>query len=342
MRDILDTVSARYDGLVTFSALRAAGLPLRAVRDLASRGELVRVRRGIYCLGALWREGGVDGRYRLLVRATAAAAEHPLVLSHHSAASMHGLPIIGGWPPAVHTIATDATGGSTARLTTSHRGVPEPDTVVIGGLTVTSLARTLVDVAASSTLLVGVTMIDHVLREENQRVALARKRGMTPAPALAQDALFAELAAVRPRVGAGQAEKSITFSSGLSANPGETLSRVRIFELGFEVPELQVRFQVDGQSFWVDFFWRGIRKIGEFDGNLKYSRGAVLGDRDPGDVVTREKWREDLLRPHVTSFSRWGWDVAYSPQRFLTFLTENGMPRAESGRRAQVRFAGAV
>lgn len=342
MRDILETVAARYDGLVTYSALREAGLTLRAVRDLVAQDELVRVRRGTYSLGTLWRAGGVDGRYRILVRATAAAAEHPLVLSHQSAAVMHGLPTIGGWPPTVHAIATDATGGSSARLTTSHRGAPEPGTVSIGGLTVTSLARTLVDVAASSTLLVGVTMIDHVLREESQRVTQARRRGMTPAPALTQNDLRAELATVNPRVGAGQAEKSINFASALSASPGETLSRVRIFELGFQVPELQVHFQVDGQSFWVDFFWPGIRKIGEFDGNLKYSRGAVLGNRDPGEVVTREKWREDLLRTQVTSFSRWGWDVAYSPQRFFTFLTENGMPRAETRRRAQVRFPGAV
>ena len=342
MRDILDTVWARYDGLVTLSALREAGLTARALQQLLEQHELVRVRHGIYAFGPLWREGGADGRYRLLVRATAAAAEHPLIVSHHSAAVMHGLPTIGGWPSTVHTIATNATGGSTARLTTSHRGVPAPDTVEIDGLTVTSLARTLVDVAACSSMLVGVTMIDLALREVDRVVPEAWARGVVPGLVLTAGDLRAELATVNPRAGARQAEKSINFGNGLSANPGETLSRVRIFELGFEVPELQVYFEVNGQSFWVDFFWRAIRKIGEFDGALKYTRGAVLGDRDPGEVVAREKWREDLLRPHVDSFSRWGWDLAYSPRQFRAYLTDKGMPRAAIGHRAQVRHPGRV
>jgi len=48
----------------------------------------------------------------------------------------------------------------------------------------------------------------------------------------------------------------------------------------------------------VDFYWRRIRKIGEFDGRVKYTRGQVLGNRDPAEVVWEEKVREDALRFH--------------------------------------------
>ena len=212
-----------------------------------------------------------------------------------------GLPLIGAWPRAVHVIDPHASGGSTARFTTSHRGVPAPEPVLRDGVAVTSLPRTLVDVAASTSFLVGVTMIDHALRVEQERVAAEARRGIRGRRALTREDLFAELAAVSPRAGARLAERAIAFGNGLSANAGESLSRVRMFQLGFEVPELQVCFpDVDGRDYWVDFYWRRIRKIGEFDGKHKYTRGAVLGDRDPGEVVWEEKRREARCRERRT------------------------------------------
>ena len=329
MTELLDIISARRDGLITYAALREHGLNSHAVDSLIRGGDLVRTRRGIYVPGELWRAADPDQRYRLFVLSTALAAGRPLVLSHGSAAVLHGLPIIGAWPRTVHMIDPDASGGSNARFTTSHRGAPAPDPVLIGGIAVTSLSRTLVDVAASTSFLVGVTMIDHALRVEQERVAAEAHRGIRGRRALTKEDLFAELAAVNPRAGARQAERSIAFGNGLSANGGESLSRVRMFQLGFEVPELQVCFpDVDGQDYWVDFYWRRIRKIGEFDGKHKYTRGAVLGDRDPGEVVWAEKRREDALRRHSDSFDRWVWDLALSPQRFHRFLAEHGVPRA--------------
>ncbi|TFC75872.1 hypothetical protein E3T23_14530 [Cryobacterium cheniae] len=328
MTELLDIVSARLDGLITYAALRELGLSSHGVDSLIRRGELVRTRRGVYVPGELWRAADPDQRYRLFVLSTALAAGRPLVLSHGSAAVMHGLPLIGAWPRMVHVIDPDASGGSTARFTTSHRGTPAPEPVHVDGIAVTSLARTLVDVAASTRFLVGVTMIDHALRVEQKRVEGEARRGIRGRRALTREDLFAELAAVNPRAGARLAERAIAFGNGLSANAGESLSRVRMFQLGFEVPELQVCFpDVDGQDYWVDFYWRRIRKIGEFDGKHKHTRGAVLGDRDPGEVVWQEKRREDALRHHSDSFDRWDWDTAISPQRFHRFLAEHGVPR---------------
>ncbi|WP_255455709.1 hypothetical protein [Cryobacterium lactosi] len=40
------------------------------------------------------------------------------------------------------------------------------------------------------------------------------------------------------------------------------------------MPELQVGFpDILGGDVWADFFWRRVRKIGEFDGFLKYGSG---------------------------------------------------------------------
>ncbi len=283
----------------------------------------------MFAESAMWGDADVDERYRLFVRSTALLSVRPLVLSHLSAAAMHGLPKIGAWPKTVHTVNPQATGGSAARFTTNHRGGPAATPMAIAGLSCTSLARTLIDVAATSPFLVGVSMVDHALRIEQERVLSAMRRGVEGSPALTKDDLYSELATVNPRTGARKAASVIEFSNGLAANAGESLSRVRIFELGFVVPELQVCFSnIGGRDYWVDFFWRRIRKIGEFDGKHKYTRGAILGNRDPGEVVWVEKQREDALRPHSDSFNRWDWEIAISPRRFYDFLVEHGVPRA--------------
>lgn len=328
MRDILEAAAVCGEGLIPAAKLRALGIASHGAKALVSRDELVRIRRGMYVPGMHWRSIRPAERYRLFVRATATLAQRPAVVSHMSAAALHRLPTIGEWPATVHLIDTDATGGSHRGLTTRHRHVDASGSLYIDGLAVTSLPRTLVDVASSQSFLVAVTMIDHALRVERERAEAEARRGVLVSPQLTKDDLYAEVARVSPRRGAKQAERAIEFADGLAANPGESMSRVRMFELGFEVPELQVHFFAEGRDYWVDYFWRGIRKIGEFDGKHKYTRGVVLGDRDAGEVVWEEKRREDALRRHANSFTRWDWETAISPRRFYEFLVEQGVPRA--------------
>lgn len=331
---LTEAVALRFGGLLPAEALREAGVPPHSLRRLCGEGVLYGIRRGVYVAGAHWRAADAAERYRLMVRATVLTAGSQPLLSHHSAAVLQGLPIIGRWPTTVHTLTPGTNRGSSARFTTSHSGPPAEVVDEIEGCVVTSLARTLVDVAASSSFLVGVTMVDHALRVEQERATreLAH-RGQVPPPsarpALTSADLYRELDLVNPRTGRRQVERVIEFASPLAANPGETLSRVRIFELGFAAPELQVCFPgVLGGNAYVDFWWWRVRKIGEFDGFLKYGTGAVLGDRDPSAVVWKEKLREDALRARVKSFDRWGWDLALQPARFHAFLTERGVPRA--------------
>lgn len=326
---LAEVVSARHGGLLPAGALREVGVSQRALLTLCAHGVLQGIRRGVYVTGERWRAADADERYRLLVRATVLAASRPRVLSHQSAGVLHGLPIIGSWPTTVHVSAPDAVGGSSTPFVTSHRGPASEVVEEIDGCRVTTLVRTLVDVAASSPFLVGVAMVDHALRVEQERAERERHGEVPIRPALTREDLYRELALVNPRTGRRRAERVIAFANPLAANPGETLSRVRIFQLGFAAPELQVCFpDILGGTAWVDFFWRRVRKIGEFDGFLKYGAGPVLGDRDPSSVVWQEKQREDALRARVNSFDRWGWDLALSPARFHAFLTERGVPRA--------------
>ena len=295
-----------------FDDLVALGVTSRRLQVEVARGRLLRPRRGIYVDAQHWRSMNADARYRFRVRATGLTRTSPLVVSHQSAAALHGFPIIGSWPSTVHALKTGASGGSPRPGVTLHTGGPPADVVEIDGLTATTVERTLVDVASGSRLVVAVTMLDHALR-----------LGLTT-----RAALFAMLDQVNPRYGAARARFAIQFATPLSNRPGESLSRVRMHELGFEAPELQVAFVVSGgKRAIVDFYWRGCRLIGEFDGRGKYQRDEFTHGRDPGEIVWQEKLREDELRKIVDGFTRWTWEIALSADRFTRHLIDAGVPR---------------
>lgn len=316
-------------GLMRGAQLRELGVGSHAFGALVRSGLLVCLRRGIYVEGSMWRDATAEARYRMFVRATAMEIGPGWVVSHLSAAALHGLPLIGNWPSTTHTSGTRLTGGSSSRHLTTHRVHDLDHVVVIDGVTVTSLIRTLIDVASTQPFLVGVTMCDHVLHVEQRRMRTLSSRHRGPNLTLTPHDLAEELARVRPSKGLKMAERVIEFATPLAESPGESLSRVRLLELGFEIPELQTAFvDLNGEDRRVDYFWRGIRKIGEFDGQGKYLRGGVGPGQSPGDKVMEEKRREDALRPLVNSVSRWDWATAISPAAFLRFLTEHGVPRA--------------
>lgn len=326
-------------GLISAADLYAVGWhPSRVQRSRRSR-ELVRVRRGFYVTGDQWDAATIDERHRMRVRAEVLSAAAPLVLSHHSAAVMHGLPSIGPWPERVHMTATDATGGRSGGARAVHRTGPPPATVEIGGVTVTSLARTLADIAIASPAQVSVPMLDAALRRQTRRDASGRYDARNRVEALRNEVLET-VDAIAPVRGRRSAEFAIAFADPLAANAGESLSRVRIAELGFEVPELQVRFdEVYGSYAEVDFFWRGIRRVGEFDGDQKYTRSRALSGMEPASVVLAEKRREDALRRKGLMVTRWDWALLWRPAEFAALLLEAGVPRARA--RVRVVRAGA-
>ena len=129
-------------GVVSLAQLRALGLSLGAVKHRARVGRLRRLHRGVYAIGgaALPREG----RHLAAVLACGPGA----VLSHVSAAVHWGLLTYDAPQPHVTAPASKAgvpgirlhrTRSLDVRETTTHRGIP-----------ITTLARTLLDLAATA------------------------------------------------------------------------------------------------------------------------------------------------------------------------------------------------
>ena len=109
----IEIAELRGAGLVFARCLRELGIPRSSVDDALRRNALYTVRRGVYARPPGSTPEGLLQRHRNVVRALAAVApEH--VVSHLSAAAMHGLPVIGPWP-IVHTF-------SPSMLTVEHPG----------------------------------------------------------------------------------------------------------------------------------------------------------------------------------------------------------------------------
>lgn len=275
-------------------------------------GELSPIRRGCYLRGALPDDR--ERRHVLRARATSAELTGDAVLSHVSAALLHGLVRWGIPLGLVHVTRPGRTGGRRGtRLHVHTAPLRDDDVVDVGGVPVTSVARTVAD--------------------------LARTVAFEPAVVVADSALFSEYAersqlesALEPMArwpGAPAARRALAFASGLADGPGESRSRVAMARIGVPAPRLQYEVCSE-QGEWVatvDFAWPERRTVAEFDGEVKYGRLLRSGQRS-GEVVFAEKQREDAIRDQRWGVVRWCWDdipdfaaVATRLQRSFTRAT---------------------
>jgi hypothetical protein len=274
----------------------------------ARKREFIAVFRGVYVRADLWNAMGPDERYRARVKAAAALADRDLVFAYQSAAAQWRLPWVGGWPHQAHILENAATGGRSKAMLLRHTvGIPA-DLVEIDGLTVTSLARTVVDLARSASFGPAVAVADAALHRTAHPLA------GVPRTFLTRDDLLRELDGVPFRHGLAKGHRVIDFADGAADRPGESMSRVNMHLMGLPRPQLQVPIVGDSGRIWiVDFWWPEFNLIGEFDGHRKYTDPEFLRGRTPEQAVIDEKDREDDLRAAHHGMSRWDWDIALSP-----------------------------
>lgn len=284
----------------------------RALRRAAERGEMTRLRIGAYVSTTVWNALSKEDRHRL---AAAAAAEmnDGFVASHRTAAALHGVPLLGAGDGLVHTRVSAAAGSRTEHGYRKH-AVADLDlhVLVVDGVAMTTLERTVVDLALTESFESAVVAADWALRN-----------GAT------KDSLRAALDEVAPKKGRTRVEAVIAFADAASGSVGESYSRVLIERSGFPPPVLQARFaDLRGLIGYVDFFWPDFRLIGEFDGMEKYSKTEFVGQRVPATVVTDEKIREDRLRATASrpGVSRWIWPTLMAHGALERQLRAAGLP----------------
>lgn len=284
------------------------GRDLRAAGIEPTRGGWHQVRNGVWVSEHEWHGLTPEHEHAALVHATGLCLdrENP-VFAVTSAAAVWGLPRIEKWPDAVRVLVATEERGRGSSLVRPHVG-READTVRMGDIRVTSAARTIVDLARTGTLHTAVAAADHALRHE----------------LCSFDELMAEVDAVPPRVrGRNTARLVGALADPLSMSAGESLSRVQMFLLNLPKPELQKEIRdAAGLVGFVDFGWEGV--VGEFDGKVKYRVAEGASAADAGEVVWREKQREDRLR-RQGRVARWTWAIALDRARLGARLAEYGI-----------------
>ena len=294
------------------------GASSRPLSAAAKSGGLLRLRHGVYVDRARWMNLHFWQQYRLRVEAAAESLQSPTIFSHHSGASVWGIPtILKGQP--VHALTTFRGGGRSRAGVRRHRVESDMAEVQeVEGLLVTSRIATVLDIAAFVPFAEAVVPLDHVLKPDPVRSLAA----CTKAELL--DALPGRYpSAVETRV-----RTVIAFADPASGSPGESYSRGLIHVSGFAPPALQYEVRSStGRVAYSDFYWEGSRTVGEFDGVAKYQRDEFLQGRTPGQVVVDEKVREDRIRATGRNVVRWTWSVLWKPGALDGLLSQAGVPR---------------
>ncbi|WP_165555487.1 hypothetical protein [Kribbella pittospori] len=180
------------------------------------------------------------------------------------------------------------------------------------GLPVTSVARTVVDLARELPLREAIVSVDHAL-------AIGTTR--------------AELEAVVERQhrwpGIGRARASIGFGDPRSESALESIVRAAFATAGLPAPILQAQF-FDGVVWMperVDFWWPTYRTVAEADGLAKYEAASAAERRR---LLRRSHRRDQRLSDRGIELVHFGWEDAVDPRSDLFARLRAAFHRGET------------
>lgn len=274
--------------------ITATGIDSQALVSLQRRGSLARIRHGAY---SETLESEARAAHLQLIEGTWPLLGDNAVLSHGSAAAIHGLPLWGSLLEKV-SVTRDGGGHGTRRRYLHVWQTPLADLEVTrsGEYRLTSLERTAFDVARSLPFERAVAAMDAALHQGADL-----------------EVLDAIVRASPGRRGAAVARAALAFADGRAESVGESISRVRIAEARLPAPALQFVILDRFGNFVArsDFCWVEQRVIGEFDGRVKYVGGT---SGEVADVIMAEKRREQAIRDAGWWVVRWGWADLEHPE----------------------------
>lgn len=274
-------------------ALREEGWTRKDLRDALDTGALERVRRGRFATT------GKRSPLEVHILTTVAvwqARSPDHVVSHTSAAVLHGLPVRVGALREVHLTRWSTTSGKLVAGVRLHKArVPEDQVVSRHGVRVTSLERTLADLGRWEPYEWGVVAADAAVRAG------------------------ADLGVLNDVVARGRRKRNndrlrrvLAFADPGAESAAESMSRISIARAGLPAPVLQFEVTYPDAGGWAatcDFGWPEHGLVGEVDGKLKYVDDARRG-RAAADVVMDEKARDAIIVSCDYLPTHWGWSMA--------------------------------
>lgn len=265
------------------------GFTAWTIRTRLASGEWVELRPGVYAEAAALRLADADATQLVAVQSALAGVSSLVVVSHESAARLHGLPLPRSARQGV--VLTREPNGRHAKLDGAEvhaARLPESHRCLVHDLPVTTPARTVVDLARR-------------WRSDGDALALA-------------DAALRSGAANRTELqtvlhdcvswpGIRRAQSIVPFGDACGESPLESVSRLMM--LRRDIPEPQLQVEIYDQWGFVarsDFGWLQSWTVGECDGMIKYA--------DNPEALIAEKRRQERLERLGLVVVRWGWDDA--------------------------------
>jgi hypothetical protein len=255
-------IAERQGGPFTRAQALSCGVPDDELYRLVRRKQLRRLRRGAYVSSRLFDPLDDVARHVVMIRAVLLSLEERVVVSHASAAALHGLALWGIDLRRVHVTRLDQGVGRGEAGVEHHVGfIDDADVHVVDGIRAVAPDRAAVETALTADFASGVAVVDSVMHAGSA----------TP------EALRALLDKMRAWPGSVAAARAVSFADGRSESVGESRARVLFAQLGLPEPVLQPEIRDPFGRFVgrVDFLFAAERTIVEFDGRVKLPSASL-------------------------------------------------------------------
>ncbi|TDP91531.1 hypothetical protein EDF62_2148 [Leucobacter luti] len=285
--------------------LRRAGHTAFSLRQRVASGSLLRLRQGWYIDPKALEHASDSVKQHAVMLVTHQDASRTPLLSHRSAATVHGFPVWSNWlrtvggaasqrvdPLTTHqTVPPGHRSSRTAGVRYAHGTVPHADIVELGGFRVTSAERTLIDLARSEPFELALSCADQYLHETVRVGTQVDFESWSEWRAQ----MLTRITPLAGSRGVGRARALVALADPRADSPLETVSRLRFLQNGIDVePQHPVRSE-RGSSYFLDFWLLNQPFFGECDGKVKYTDSRLRGGQSAEQVVYREKLRQDWV-----------------------------------------------
>ena len=279
-------------------------------------GYVIRPARSLYARVTYWEALTPIEQAWHLIRSIHDAQPH-WVFCGETAALIHGMPVSYSRALPIHVAD-----GPHARPRTSgviaHHALPCDNPVLVNGIPVTSLARTLCDCLQALPFGDALAYADAALRVSKRSIEELRTS--------------IEALPLRPR-GVRRAAGILGYADARSESWAESVVRATILSQGFALPELQVTlaspvdptqtYRVDGIFTRID----GTCVVLEVDGVEKYVNEHMLHGKSTVRALADEQHREAELTLLGMPVLRISSNEAHDPNRMVAKLTAYDIPR---------------
>ncbi len=302
--------SIPFTGPFTLDQAIARGFTQADVTYAVEQGFLVRMRRAVFVTAREYAEAARDPRRLQALQAQClllALSRKRIAGAGLTAARIHGLELLGS-PSTELVVLTDESGVKPTRrdgYCLRVARLPDDHLQIRHDVPVTTVGRTLLDLASTLKFTPAVVVVESALR---QRLIATTDF----------DALL-EWAEGRPNV--TKARKVFLFADPRTESVLESVSRVTMSKLEIPMPISQSVLWIEGREVRLDFdWWPDLDLVGESDGFEKYLPNGGTDRAATLQAVKDEKARERRILTERAEIVRWGWREANDPKLLAAIL----------------------